>query len=118
MNGTFMDNAFSDEERAIIATTTIPTEDGGYNVGQAVQDQVFLLNYKEINEYVDDENCTATEYAQELGASGYRCLWMQRAVYPDGGADDFIPLFGSSGETSCTVENKAAIRPALWVDVG
>ncbi len=90
LNNGFINTAFTDDEKEIIATTTVvadknPTYDRT-NPGEATQDKVFLLSINEANEYFDSDEarkCKPTSYAVMRGAYASdvegNCKWWLRS---------------------------------------
>lgn len=119
LNGTFINNAFSHEEQAMILSTTTESAD--------TKDRVFLLSRDEAWEYFSSDStrqCQGTAYCYAQGAyktGNGNCKWWLRSpgssgwtayVY-DGSLRDY------NGEYSCCVDNdNIAVRPALWIDLG
>ena len=130
LNDTFLSSAFSDDEQAMILTTTVVAEedpDPAIDIGNDTQDKVFLLNTSEADKYfssADDRVCTATAYAIAQaqipsfpGDDGKtNCWWWLRSpgfdnygvayIYSDGGIN-----YNGGGVNDCD----CALRPALWV---
>lgn len=119
LNGTFISNAFSHEEQAMILSTTTESAD--------TKDRVFLLSRDEAWEYFSSDStrqCQGTAYCYAQGAyktGNGNCKWWLRSpggsgytayVY-DGNLEDYY------GKKSCCVDNDdIAVRPALWIDLG
>lgn len=118
LNGTFISNAFSHEEQAMILSTTTESAD--------TKDRVFLLSRDEAWEYFSSDStrqCQGTAYCYAQGAyktGNGNCKWWLRSpgssgytayVY-DGSLRDYY------GEHSCCVDNDdIAVRPALWINL-
>lgn len=118
LNGTFISNAFSHEEQAMILSTTTESAD--------TKDRVFLLSRHEAWEYFSSDStrqCQGTAYCYAQGAyktGNGNCKWWLRSpggpgytayVY-DGSLRDYYR------EYSCSVDNGTiAVRPALWIDL-
>ena len=130
LNETFLTEAFTTRERAVIVMTTADNSAsqgyGGYKTsgGGNTQDRVFLLSYAEAWMYFRtdrERQCQPTKYAETQGAykngSSGNCWWWLRSP-------------GSSLWSSCSVHDDGtrgdhsvnfvidAIRPALWVEIG
>ena len=80
LNGSFMNKAFTDEEKAAIATTKVDNsrKQRYYyytNGGKSTKDQVFVLSFREVyNKYTDtylQRRVSATEYAKAQGVVTY-----------------------------------------------
>ena len=128
LNGTFINNAFSAEEQAMIPTVTVSADknpDYSTNPGNATQDRVFLLSFTEVYKYFSSDiarQCKPTEYAVAGGASvnsdNGNCWWWLRSpghlqdcaalVYYDGDVTEYV---------SGVNYDDGAVRPALWIDL-
>ena len=118
LNGTFISNAFSHEEQAMILSTTTESAD--------TKDRVFLLSRDEAWEYFSSDStrqCQGTAYCYAQGAyktGNGNCKWWLRSpgssgytayVY-DGNLENYY------GKNSCRVDNDdIAVRPALWINL-
>ena len=73
LNSTFVNDAFSAEEKNKLSDTTVVAEDNkthSTDAGEDTTDKVFLLSVSEANKYFKDNNdrkCSATKYAKEKG---------------------------------------------------
>lgn len=134
LNDTFINNAFSAEEQAMIPTVTVSADrnpDYRTYPGSATQDKVFLLSIPEVSKYFDSDDarkCGATKYAKVQGAwtsdsdsAGGRatCRWWLRSPGVDQGRAARVFSGGNVGvgghEVSYADE---AVRPALWITLG
>ena len=129
LNGTFLDAAFSESERAMIPSVTVSADKNpSYSTspGNSTTDQVFLLSITEVNKYFSSNSarqCQGTAYCYAQGAfatDNGNCWWWLRSPGHDSrhAADvDFAgivnELFGHS-----VSHDKNAVRPALWIDLG
>lgn len=128
LNGTFINTAFSEEERGKIPLVTVTADKNpsySTNPGNATTDQVFLLSITEANKYFSsdsDRDCKGTTYCYAKGAYKYNngnCRWWLRSpgygsryvtgVHRDG-------LIHDRGYGVIRTDN--AVRPALWIDIG
>lgn len=118
LNGTFISNAFSHEEQAMILSTTTESAD--------TKDRVFLLSRHEAWEYFGSDStrqCQGTAYCYAQGAyktgNGNCKWWLRSPVYSgwtayvyDGSLEDY------NGKYSCCVDcDVIAVRPALWINL-
>ena len=84
--------------------------------GELQDYRVFLLSYKEANDYLKEKKVSATEYASGKGADEWftdYCSWWLRSpgrVQYDG---CYISSDGDFGSSSA--KDKRGIRPAIWV---
>lgn len=119
LNGTFISNAFSHEEQAMILSTTTESAD--------TKDRVFLLSMDEAWEYFSSDStrqCQGTAYCYAQGAyetgNGNCKWWLRSPVYS--GRTAYVydgNLRNYYGEYSCWVDSDdIAVRPALWIDLG
>ena len=115
LNGTFISNAFSHEEQAMILSTTTESAD--------TKDRVFLLSEDEAWEYFSSDStrqCQGTAYcyaqgADKVGENGNCGWWLrlpQRSNYVD-----FVADCGSNTVISVTTNDGIAVRPALWINL-
>ena len=133
LNGTFLNDAFSAEEQALIQDTYVSADvypEYDTNPVNATTDKVFLLSDNEVNKYFgsdEDRKCVPTEYAKANGAytdSGYTkngvptCWWWLRSPgdFQDVAAyvcvDGSVYYFGV-GVLNCDF----CVRPAMWVSI-
>ena len=123
LNNTFINNAFSTEEQALIPTVTVSAEKNpwyGTNPGNATQDKVFLLSFHEVSKYFDSNDakkCAPTDYAIAQGAHDRdACWWWLRSP---GNSQNFAATVSSGGGVNVlggSVDNgNDAVRPALWI---
>ncbi len=131
LNGTFLNAAFSADERAMIPTVTVRAEKNpSYSTspGNSTTDQVFLLSITEANKYFSSDEarkCTLTAYAivQGVWTSDSNSIdgedwWLRSPGYSSYLAaqvrsDGYIINVGES-----VYKSREAVRPALWVDFG
>lgn len=115
LNGTFISNAFSHEEQAMILSTTTESAD--------TKDRVFLLSEDEAWEYFSSDStrqCQGTAYcyaqgADKVGENG-NCGWWLRSPQRSSYAD-FVADCGSNTVISVTTNDGIAVRPALWINL-
>ena len=120
LNGDFLTNAFSEEERARIIPVTNTTANA-----PDTQDSVFLLSLDELNTYLLEEEsriAEATEYAAAQGGrvsrtTGKTYWWLRTKATPDDAAlivkyDGTVNEFGDSMEAAIYT-----VRPAVWVSL-
>ena len=131
LNGIFLREAFSEEERAMIPSVTVSADKNpGYSTspGNSTTDQVFLLSIPEANKYFSSNEarkCAPTAYAIAQGAwtsdsnkvdGKATCGWWLRSP---GKLSSFTAEVNSSGFISNSGDNGySAVRPALWVNLG
>ena len=127
LNDTFINTAFTKEERGMIPTVTVSADKNpkyNTNPGNSTKDQVFLLSIPEAEKYFssDEERvCKATAYAKGKAPlvryNDGRWWWLRSpglstdcAAYVDDDGD--VCAYGSSVDYDLT-----AVRPALWVEL-
>ncbi len=138
LNGTFLKEAFSADEQAMVALTNVSegitwgTNPGRADPGRPTNDKVFLLSETEANGYFVHEYaslmCAPTAYAEAQGAnfdSGYKtasgeyaCRWWLRS--PGSGQRLAACVNYSYADTigyAVNLSNRA-VRPALWINLG
>ena len=128
LNNAFINNAFSQSEQALIATTTVSADENleySTKPGNATQDKVFLLSIKEVNTYFPSNEarmCTPTNYTIEQGifidSGRTSCDWWLRSpgAYQSNAA--CVLPDGESHENGLNVESDdCGVRPALWINL-
>ncbi len=134
LNNTFINEAFSEEEKSKIATVTVTAErNPDYNTspGNDTQDHVFLLSINEAKKYFNSDEarkCGVTEYAIAQGAymTDYygtvdgkgTCVWWLRS--PGFDQYDAAGVFDGGGVDSVgnyVYIDYIAVRPALWINL-
>ena len=127
LNGDFLQEAFTAEERAMIPQVTVSAEKNQYGqayAGQSTTDQVFLLSISEAQSLFANDHeraCTGSEYCYSQGAkreeNGNVYWWLRTpggiqtvaaGVYASGMVDEC----GQFGDI-----DRCAIRPAIWITV-
>ena len=128
LNGTFINNAFSSDEKAMIQSTTVTADKNpSYNTspGNDTTDKVFLLSITEVNKYFGTDSarqCKGTDYCYAQGAkraSNDNCWWWLRS--PGDRSDDAAYVYngGSVSDGGSYVGSRdVAVRPALWIYLG
>lgn len=137
LNEDFLNVAFSDEEKAMICTVTVPPDMNSFsnrNSGSTIQDRVFLLSTAEANRYFksnEERMCVPTAYAKSNGAdtsSDYTKggavtgWWWLRSPntkwdWNNGtyvGNDGGVRSYGDYVDRDV----RGCVRPALWIDLG
>lgn len=137
LNGDFLNAAFSDGERAMIPTVTVPADknpDFAFksNPGNDTQDKVFLLSIVEANEYFqsDEERmCVPTAYAKANGAyTSYAfvktrggpatCDWLLRSPGLSQRFAAYVSCDGRFASNFPVSSDHGCIRPVMWIDLG
>lgn len=134
LNGTFLNSAFSSDEQARIAASSVSEDKNpeySTNPGNAAKDKVFLLSITEAEKYFstdESRKCAPTAYAKAHGAytgdsnnteaNTESTWWWVRTpgIYQNYAA--YINLDGSVNYDGYTVYAESdAVRPALWIDL-
>lgn len=128
LNGTFISNAFSSDEQNMIQTTTVTADKNpSYSTspGNNTTDKVFLLSITEVNKYFSSDSarhCEGTKYCYAQGAykgSNGNCWWWLRSPGTDSHGAAYVYNVGSVSNYGDFVDyDHAAVRPALWIDLG
>ncbi|MBR4395583.1 MAG: tetratricopeptide repeat protein [Eubacteriaceae bacterium] len=127
LNGTFLNAAFSENERAMIPSVTVSADKNpiySTSPGNSTTDQVFLLSITEAEKYFrwDSRQCQGTAYCYAQGADKAgtgNCWWWLRSPGEDSSHAAIVSYDGSvlNGGSYVFHDNKA-VRPALWIDLG
>ena len=141
LNGEFLNQAFSSEEQAKIAETTINNPvnpEWGTDGGNATADRVFLLSIDEANRYFktdDDRTAKLTPYAvkkgaavvtaEDIGKHDYflpkhvgNCYWWLRSPGNEHLAAAYVSSIGVVLNFGYAVSNDDfAVRPAFWLNL-
>lgn len=128
LNDSFLNEAFSEEERALIQSTTVSVDKiPNYHYtdpGNATTDKVFLLSYNDAEKHFSDHHarkCTFTAYAKAqraaAGKGGVDAWWLRSPGYKQENAAR-VDYAGSIDYSSISVSgNVGCVRPALWISI-
>ena len=133
LNETFLNDAFSFAEEAMIADTNVSADNNpeySTNPGNAMTDKVFLLSIDEVNRYFGSDEarkCVPTAYAIANGAwtsdtytkgDAATCWWWLRSP---GDAQDCAAGVDGDGSVyysgSGVINDTGGVRPALWINL-
>lgn len=127
LNEDFLNTAFTEEEKAIISTVTVPADKNpeyDTDSGNATQDKVFLLSIEEAEKYFDSDyerKCQPTAYAIANGAwenNASFCWWWLRSQGRDQVTAAYVNRDGGVSEFGNFVDDgRSAVRPAMWIEV-
>ena len=128
LNEDFLDSAFSDSEKAIIPAVTVSADrnpEYGTSVGNATEDQVFLLSITEANKYFGSDSarqCKPTDYAVANGAgdnsSSDNSYWWLRSPGKNRVCAAYVFIGGGISEMGSGITNHTfVVRPAMWIDL-
>lgn len=135
LNGSFVDEAFSNKEQGLLVNVTVTADSNpewGTEAGNDTSDKVFLLSIDEVKKYLSGEDriCEPTEYAISQGAhTSYDnsvggnaiCWWWLRSPgkYTDLAAYVYFGSFNGSvyfyGNN--VGSDDGSVRPALWINL-
>lgn len=129
LNSCFINEAFTDEEKALICDTYLQNPDNpeyGTDGGNDTTDKVFLLSIDETSKYLSDKivrKAEATDYAKDKGIfvseeNGKSWWWMRSPGSDDlcascMGNDGFV-----HGDGQMIEDQTCGVRPAMWVNIG
>ena len=129
LNSCFINEAFTDEEKALICDTYLQNPDKpeyGTDGGNDTTDKVFLLSIDETSKYLSDKivrKAEATDYAKDKGIfvseeNGKSWWWMRSPGSDDlcascMGNDGFV-----HGDGQMIEDRTCGVRPAMWVNIG
>ncbi len=145
LNDDFINDAFSSDERLVIAETKVTAEKNpeySTDPGNDTTDKIFLLSINEANKYFttdESRKCVPTDYAIEQGAyisdsftsdGKATCWWWLRSPGSDESNSAYVAHNGfvnNYGHTvSCSLRGgqlygyrdaDSCIRPSLWVNI-
>lgn len=128
LNDEFLNEAFSQQEMAMIPTVTVSNNINygyGTDAGRATQDRVFLLSMDELynGTYEDSERrCSATFYAVNKGVyedeTNGNCWWWLRTPGMSEVHAAQVDCDGKVSEKGSFVNyDNIGVRPAIWIEV-
>lgn len=128
LNSCFINEAFTDEEKALICDTYLQNPDNpeyGTDGGNDTTDKVFLLSIDETSKYLSDKivrKAEATDYAKDKGIfvseENGKSWWWMRSPGSDNlcascmGNDGFV-----HGDGQMIEDRTCGVRPAMWVNI-
>ena len=127
LNSTFINSAFSTEEREMIPSILVINDDNptyGTNGGNNTTDRIFLLSIEEANNYFLSDSARAvkaTAYAVSQGVyvnseNGNSFWWLRSSGY-DSDVAAYVYTYGNVSASGSSVNyNYSGVRPALWID--
>lgn len=114
LNGSFVETAFSEEERLYLTETEIKSENRGETV--LTNDRVFLLSEEEIQKFDEQLGYMRTEpspYIEDRLEAGYHYWWWLRS---DGMAKNYAKCINdANGVEEELVIQTMGVRPAIWL---
>ena len=127
LNNTFFSNAFTKEEAQIVLETVVsnsiqeqPEKKKWQPVACAdTKDKVFPLSFREYSFYLPYDFATrGTAYAEKKGSKGV--FWDKEATQATRSsgknAKEYTYMYATEDPSSCSVDLKNGIRPAIWID--
>ena len=128
LNGTFLNTAFSDEERGKIPSVTVSADKNpSYDTspGNNTKDQVFLLSITEANKYFSSDSarqCQGTAYCYYAQgakkADNGNCWWWLRSPGYDPNNAAHVYINGKVITLGIDVYHGTdGVRPALWINI-
>ena len=129
LNSCFINEAFTDEEKALICDTYLQNPDNpeyGTDGGNDTTDKVFLLSIDEATRYFASDKARmaeATDYAKEQGiyVSGKNdnSWWWLRSLGRNNSDAAYVDIGGSvRNYGSYANDGESGVRPAMWVNIG
>lgn len=130
LNDSFLNTAFSKEERALIQSTTISADKNpqySTDPGNATTDKVFLLSINEAEKYFSGEQarkCITTAYVIAIAQSEYdnkvydvSWWWLRSPGYNPNHAAYFSSAGSINYRGLSASSNIGCVRPALWISI-
>ncbi len=116
LNEDFYQNAFSNEERNAIKTTTVQDFKEDHKAGEQTQDHIFVLSVDQAFSYFEsdeDRIAHATEYAKQQKKYPQDSYWLIDSY----SSDLYKYLVSPKGilDNKPRVNESEGIRPAMWV---
>ena len=113
LNGTFINSAFSAEEKKAISTEKL------INIGRSTEDKVFVLNLSEAERYYfsnnEDRVAECTSIAQARGGTGE---WWLRSAGTETASEATVDAEGNVNKAGKPVNSmEVTVRPAMWVNL-
>ncbi|SFA84915.1 hypothetical protein SAMN05216249_103153 [Acetitomaculum ruminis DSM 5522] len=115
LNKDFINDAFSEEEREIIAETSLHTgnsEEYESFGGKDTRDKVFLLSIDEVKRYLEE-----THNMEGKLTDGTIVAWWLRSPGLTNEYAACVCGYGEIGEAGLYSTYKGSVRPAMWIDI-
>lgn len=128
LNDSFYNEAFSDEEKSKILTTTVTAGSITAYYGEETNDKLFFLSDEEAEKYFNSDNariCRTTEYALPRGGVVKQWWWLRspgssqslvRVVHDDGRI--YMQGYHFCGHGAIIDFDIGGVRPAMWIELG
>ena len=114
LNESFLDEAFTKEEKNRIQTVTVSTDSGSDS-----HDRVFLLSVPEVEMYFESneaQQCEPTAFAKANGCSR---RWWLRSPGANSRSSAYVYGVGSISRRGIIAGyDRVAVRPAVWIEIG
>ncbi len=127
LNNDFCQEAFTDEDRAMILETQVtaePNPEFNTRSGEDTVDKVFLLSISEAEKYfssTEDRRCQLTPYSRAMGAymsEDNTCWYWLRTA---GGSREVSAIVIAAGFISMrgvrVMFSRTTVRPAVWISL-
>ena len=129
LNSCFINEAFTDEEKALICDTYLQNPDNpeyGTDGGNDTTDKVFLLSIDEATRYFASDKARmaeATDYAKDKGIfvseENGKSWWWLRSLGRNNSDAAYVDIGGSvRNYGSYANDGESGVRPAMWVNIG
>lgn len=128
LNNSFINSAFTAEERNLIQTTSVTADRNPYfntNPGSSTSDKLFLLSITEVGWYFNSDSdmvCKGTQYCYAQGAyigTNNNCWWWLRTPGDRNASAATVSSRGGINYNGNDVDAIAGgIRPAMWISIG
>lgn len=129
LNSCFINEAFTDEEKALICGTHLQNPDNpeyGTDGGNDTTDKVFLLSIDEATRYFASDKARmaeATDYAKDKGIfvseENGKSWWWLRSLGRNNSDAAYVDIGGSvRNYGSYANDGESGVRPAMWVNIG
>ena len=123
LNGQFIQDAFSKEDRNMIIFSSVASEHNPRypsSPGKDTIDQVFILSYKEANNYLySARSGLLTEHMQQRTANGklFANRWWLRTQGIINTRAIVVDEDGSIDAAGIIINEPGGVRPAMWIDL-
>lgn len=119
LNDTYYNIAFNDNEKDVISSTVIFSEDNpiyGTSGGNNTSDKIFLLSINQVHKYFANEKASMATYGKEY--DNMEACWLVRNP---GNSSTSICYVGKNGEIDTFGRNvcdvSVSVRPAMWISL-
>ena len=126
LNSTFIDSAFSSDERNRIRSIVVRAEKNpqyATSSGNDTKDKVFLLSIQEAKKYFTENSermCTTTHYSlMENEEKGFRLdsFWWLCSPGREVNEAAYVSTFGNVEISGANVNWNFLVRPTIWINL-